>query len=126
MMILMNAAEKAPALRRETVETFVRLVAPFAPHVCEEIWARLGHQESVSCAAWPKFDPAKLIETTVEIIFQVNGKVRATVRVPKETTKEALLAMAKADPSVQKFLEGKPIVKEIVVPGRIVNLVVAG
>ncbi len=126
MMILMNAAEKAPALRRETVETFVRLVAPFAPHVCEEIWARLGHQESVSCAAWPKFDPAKLIESTVEIIFQVNGKVRATVKVPKETTKEALLAMAKADPSVQKFLEGKPIVKEIVVPGRIVNLVVAG
>jgi len=126
MMILMNAAEKAPALRRDTVETFVRLVAPFAPHVCEEIWARLGHRESVSGAAWPKFDPAKLVESTVEIVFQVNGKVRATVKVAKETTKEALLAMAKADPAVQKFLEGKPIAKEIVVPGRIVNLVVAG
>jgi leucyl-tRNA synthetase len=126
MMILMNAAEKAPALRRDTIETFVRLVAPFAPHVCEEIWARLGHKESVSCASWPKFDAAKLVESTVEIVFQVNGKVRATVKVAKDTTKDTLLAMAKADPTVQKFLEGKPIAKEIVVPGRIVNLVVAG
>jgi len=126
MMILMNVAEKAPALRRATVEDFVRLAAPFAPHVCEEIWARLGHRESVTAAGWPTFDPAKLVESTVEVIFQVNGKVRATAKVAKDISKEALLALARADADVQKFTAGKPVVKEIVVPGKLVNIVVAG
>jgi len=126
MMILMNVAEKSPSLQRSTVETFVQLAAPFAPHVCEEIWARLGHTGSITQAAWPKFDPAKLVESSVEIIFQVNGKVRATAKVAKETSKEALLALARAHPDVQKFLEGKTLVKEVIVPGRLVNIVVAG
>jgi leucyl-tRNA synthetase len=126
MMILMNVAEKSPALRRATVEDFVRLAAPFAPHVCEEIWRRLGHQESVTAAGWPKFDAAKLVETTVEVIFQVNGKVRATAKVAKDISKDALLALAKADADVAKFTAGKPVVKEIVVPGKLVNIVVAG
>ena len=126
MMILMNVAEKSPALRRATVEDFVRLAAPFAPHVCEEIWARLGHKESVTAAGWPKLDVAKLVETTVEVIFQVNGKVRATAKVAKDISKDALLALAKADADVLKFTDGKPVVKEIVVPGKLVNIVVAG
>jgi leucyl-tRNA synthetase len=126
MMILMNVAEKAPAILRATVEDFVRLAAPFAPHVCEEIWARLGHRESVTAAGWPTFDPAKLVESTVEVIFQVNGKVRATAKVAKDISKEALLALARADADVQKFTAGKPVVKEIVVPGKLVNIVVAG
>ena len=94
--------------------------------MCEEIWARLGHTGSITQAAWPKFDPAKLVESSVEIIFQVNGKVRATAKVAKETSKEALLALARAHPDVQKFLEGKTLVKEVIVPGRLVNIVVAG
>ena len=126
MMILMNVAEKSPALRRATVEDFVRLTAPFAPHVCEEIWARLGHQEGVTAGGWPKLDVAKLVETTVEVIFQVNGKVRSTAKVAKDISKDALLALAKADADVQKFTAGKPVVKEIVVPGKLVNIVVAG
>jgi leucyl-tRNA synthetase len=126
MMILMNVAEKSPALRRATVEDFVRLAAPFAPHVCEEIWARLGHQEGVTAGGWPKLDLAKLVETTVEVIFQVNGKVRSTAKVAKDISKDALLALAKADADVQKFTAGKPVVKEIVVPGKLVNIVVAG
>jgi leucyl-tRNA synthetase len=126
MMILMNVAEKSPALRRATVEDFVRLAAPFAPHVCEEIWARLGHQEGVTAGGWPKLDVAKLVETTVEVIFQVNGKVRSTAKVAKDISKDALLALAKADADVQKFTVGKPVVKEIVVPGKLVNIVVAG
>jgi leucyl-tRNA synthetase len=126
MMILMNVAEKSPALRRATVEDFVRLAAPFAPHVCEEIWARLGHPRSITAAGWPKLDVAKLVETTVEVIFQVNGKVRATAKVAKDISKDALLALAKANADVVKFTDGKPVVKEIVVPGKLVNIVVAG
>jgi leucyl-tRNA synthetase len=126
MMILMNVAEKSPALRRSTVEDFVRLAAPFAPHVCEEIWARLGHKEGVTAGGWPKLDASKLIETTVEVIFQVNGKVRATAKVAKDISKDALLALAKAHADVIKFTEGKPVVKEIIVPGKLVNIVVAG
>jgi leucyl-tRNA synthetase len=124
MMIFLNAAEKAPAIRRATLEDFLRLLAPFAPHLAEEIWSRLGHTGSISDAGWPKADPEKLIETTVEVIFQVNGKVRSTAKVAKETPKEALVALAKADPAVAKFLEGKAIAKEIVVPGKLVNFVV--
>ncbi len=126
MMILMNVAEKSPALRRSTVEDFVRLAAPFAPHVCEEIWARLGHKQGITAAGWPKFDAAKLVESTVEVIFQVNGKVRSTAKVAKDISKDALLALAKADADVLKFTDGKPVVKEIVVPGKLVNIVVAG
>ena len=126
MMILMNVAEKSPALRRSTVEDFVRLAAPFAPHVCEEIWARLGHPGGITAAGWPKLDASKLIETTVEVIFQVNGKVRATAKVAKDISKDELLALAKANADVIKFTDGKPVVKEIVVPGKLVNIVVAG
>jgi len=126
MMILMNVAEKSPALRRSTVEDFVRLAAPFAPHVCEEIWARLGHKEGVTAGGWPKLDASKLIETTVEVIFQVNGKVRATAKVAKDISKDALLALAKAHADVLKFTEGKAVVKEIIISGKLVNIVVAG
>ncbi len=126
MMILMNAAEKSATIKRSTVEDFARLAAPFAPHVCEEIWQRLGHNESISNAGWPKLDESKLVETTAEVVFQVNGKVRSSAKVDKGISKDALLALAKADPAVQKYLDGKPIVKEIIVPGKLVNIVVAG
>ena len=126
MMILMNAAEKSATLKRSTVEDFTRLAAPFAPHVCEEIWQRLGHSESISTAGWPKLDESKLVETSVDVVFQVNGKVRSTAKVDKAISKDALLALAKADPAVQKYIEGKPVVKEIIVPGKLVNIVVAG
>ena len=126
MMILMNAAEKSATIKRSTVEDFARLAAPFAPHVCEEIWQRLGHKESISNAGWPKLDESKLVETTAEVVFQVNGKVRSSAKVDKGISKDALLALAKADPAVQKYLDGKPIVKEIIVPGKLVNIVVAG
>lgn len=126
MMIFLNTAEKAPVICRTTLEDFLRLLAPFAPHLTEEIWSRLGHTGTISDAGWPLADPAKLIETTVEVIFQVNGKVRSTAIVDKGITKEQLLALAKGDAAVAKFLEGKTIAKEIVVPGKLVNFVIPG
>ncbi len=126
MMILMNAAEKSPGVSRPSLEAFVRIAAPFAPHLCEEIWSRLGNSGGVTAAGWPAFDPAKLVESTVEIVFQVNGKVRATAKMAKEASKDELLAAARAHPDVQKFTQGKPAVKEIVVPGKLVNIVIAG
>jgi leucyl-tRNA synthetase len=94
--------------------------------VCEEIWVRLGHKETITAGGWPKLDVSKLVETTVEVIFQVNGKVRATAKVAKDISKHDLLALAKANADVIKFTDGKPVVKEIVVPGKLVNIVVAG
>lgn len=126
MMILMNAAEKSAGVSRDSLEAFVRIAAPFAPHLCEEIWSRLGHRGGVAAAGWPSFDPAKLVESTVEIVFQVNGKVRGTGKMAKEASKDELLAACRAHPDVQKFTAGKPVVKEIVVPGKLVNIVVAG
>ncbi len=126
MMILMNAAEKSPGVSRASLEAFVRIAAPFAPHLCEEIWARLGHAGGITAAGWPPFDPAKLVESTVEVVFQVNGKVRGTGKMAKESSKEDLLAACRAHPDVRKFTDGKPVVKEIVVPGKLVNIVVAG
>ena len=126
MMILMNAAEKSPGVSKSSLEAFVRIAAPFAPHLCEEIWSRLGHAGGVAAAGWPSFDPAKLVESTVEVVFQVNGKVRGTGKMAKEASKDELLAACRAHPDVQKFTAGKPVVKEIVVPGKLVNIVVAG
>lgn len=126
LMIFLNGAEKAASISSAAVADFLRMLAPFAPHIAEEIWNRLGHATSISEAGWPEFDESKTIEDTVTIVFQVNGKVRGQGVFSKDTAKEALLAAARADAGVQKFTDGKEILKEIVVPGKLVNLVVKG
>lgn len=124
LMEFVNAGYKVEAIDRAIAEQFVLLLAPFAPHIAEELWQRLGHADTLAYEPWPECDESLLVEDTVELPVQVNGKLRSTVSVPVDTDKETILKLAKAQPNVQKWLENKAILKEIVVPGRMVNLVV--
>jgi leucyl-tRNA synthetase len=108
---------------REGVKTLVRLLAPFCPHIAEELWARGGEKPSVFDAAWPVHDPACLVEDQVEIVIQVNGKIKSRLTVSPETGEEALKAAACADPNIAALLAGRPHAKIIVIPGRLVNIV---
>lgn len=123
MMVFVNEAQKAKTIPMEYAEGFVKLLAPVAPHMMEEIWQVLGHNESISYAEWPKFDPEKLVESTVEIMVQVNGKLRGKFSAAKDAAKDELEKAAMADHHVQKFLEGKDVKKVIVIPNKIVNIV---
>jgi leucyl-tRNA synthetase len=109
---------------REALETLVLLLNPFTPHVCEEMWARLGHEGGLVHAAWPAFDAAAAREESVELAVQVNGKVRGRVVVPQGATEEEVRARALAEPRVAEHVEGKQMVKCVVVPGRLVSVVV--
>ena len=124
MMALLNEIEEAGHLSAEQLKLLVRILCPFAPHIAEEMWERLGEKELCSLSAWPKYDEAKTHDAEIELAVQVNGKLRATVTVPAGASNEDVLAVAKADSRVQAFLEGKTVVKEIVIPGKIVNIVV--
>ena len=123
MMVFMNAAQKAKTIPREYAEGFVKLLAPVAPHMMEEIWQVFGHDESITYAKWPTYDPAKLVESTVEIMVQVNGKLRGKFQAPKDAAKDDLQKQAMEIEHVKKFLEGKDVKKVIVVPNKIVNIV---
>ncbi len=112
------------AVLREALETLVVLLNPFTPHVCEELWARLGHAEGLVRQAWPAFDAAAAREDAVELAVQVNGKVRGRVVVPREAGEEQIRAKALAEPRVAEHVEGKQMVKFVVVPGRLVSMVV--
>ncbi len=122
MMTFVNDAMKQKgALNRSQAERFVLALSPFAPHVAEELWSRLGHTYSIARAAWPTVDPAYLVDKEVEIVVQVLGKIRARITVPSDGAKDALLDAARE--AVKDSLEGKTVVKEIVVPGKLVNFV---
>ncbi len=126
MMILMNevpTGEQEPA-PREAVETLVKLVAPFAPHLCEEVWTRLGHTDPVVNVPFPIYDPAKIIEDTATIILQVNGKVRDKLEVPRGLSREELEKFATSSDRVQKYIGESSVKKIIVVPDKLVNVVV--
>ncbi|MFR4249670.1 MAG: leucine--tRNA ligase [Leuconostoc lactis] len=124
MMVFVNEAYKADSLFLDYMTGFVQLLAPFAPHLSEELWVRLGQEASISYVAWPTYDPAQLVEDTVEIIFQVNGKVRGKATVARDIDQDGMIAAAKADDNVQKFIADKTIRKVIVIPGKFVNIVV--
>ncbi len=125
MMIFANALQKAPTVNRGTVLAFLQLLAPFAPHFAEELWARLGQPGRIVDAAWPQFDPAKLVATEVKLVVQINGKHRGELIVPVGTSQEAALSLAQADSKVAGHLAGKELKRVIYVPGKILNLVVA-
>jgi leucyl-tRNA synthetase len=123
MMEYMNAlrrGERTP--RREEVEPVVQLVAPFAPHLAEELWERLGHEESVFDAGWPSFDQVLVQEETIELAVQVNGKFRGRLNVARDIGKDEALELAMAEPSIAKFVNGSPK-KIIFVPSRLLNIV---
>lgn len=124
MMVFVNEAYKADSLFLDYMTGFVQLLAPFAPHLSEELWVRLGQEDSISYVAWPTYDPAQLVEDTVEIIFQVNGKVRGKATVARDIDQDGMIAAAKADDNVQKFIADKTIRKVIAIPGKFVNIVV--
>jgi leucyl-tRNA synthetase len=109
---------------RDQLDRFLRLLAPFAPHIAEELWHRLGHEDSVVHAAWPTYDEAQLRDEEIEIPVQVKGKVRSRIRVPVNADQQALEAAALADDRIRELLEGQTVRKVIVVPGRLVNIVV--
>jgi leucyl-tRNA synthetase len=123
MMMFVNEATKVEALPRAWFESFVKILSPFAPHVAEELWQRLGHKEGLVYAAWPAFDPEKLAVDSITLVVQISGKTRTTVQVPANVTEAQAIAAAKADDKVAKYLEGKTIRREIYVPGRLVNIV---
>ena len=127
MMVYINEAEdfaKAGGLPREFLEKFVLCLAPFAPHLGEELWQFLGHDRSLAYEPWPKYDASALVEDEIEIPVQVMGKLRGRVMVPLAATPADMEAAAKANEDVARFLEGKTIVKVVAVPKRMVNFVV--
>ena len=124
MMVFVNEATKATAVPRDWFETFVKILSPFAPHVAEELWQRLGHQTSIAYVAWPAHDESKLARDTMKIAIQVSGKVRSQIEVPTDSTEPSIIAAAKADDKVQPWIAGKAIKREIYVKGKLVNLVV--
>lgn len=126
MMEFTNGFTQLDVRPRQAIEQFVLLLAPFAPHLSEELWQLLGHDESLAYAPWPSYDDAKIAEAEVEIPVQVNGKVRGRVKIPADASREAIQELVQQDASVQPLLEGKTVVKTVVVPGRLINFVVKG
>ena len=115
---------EAPELIREALESVVRLLSPFVPHICEELWQALGYEGTLEESGWPIWDEDALVADTLLIVVQVNGKVRGKVTVPADADKEAVEVAALADNNVARFIEGQTVRKVIVVPGRLVNVVV--
>jgi len=109
---------------RQLAENLILMLAPFAPHIAEEIWQRLGHTQSLARHPWPKLDPAKLVEDTMELPVQVNGKLRGKITVRADATEETILAAAEIDREVKPWIEGKPIKKKLYIPKKLVNFVV--
>ncbi|MDZ5605619.1 leucine--tRNA ligase [Bacillus pseudomycoides] len=120
MMVFINDAYKAETLPKEYVEGFVKMIAPVAPHVAEELWSKLGYTETITYASWPTFDESKLVEDEVEIVVQVMGKVRAKLKTKKDASKEEMEQLAIE--AVKEQIEGKTVRKVIVVPGKLVNI----
>jgi leucyl-tRNA synthetase len=125
MMVFVNEVMKQPTRPRALLEPFVLLLSPFAPHIGEELWSRLGHKESLAYAPWPKFDPELCEEDTVTVAVQVNGKLRATLDLPKGADQAAVQAAALADERVSRYVNGGAIRKVIHVKDKLLNLVVS-
>ena len=124
MMIFVNSATKEDILPKEYAEGFVKLLSPVAPHIAEELWNRLGHSGTITYEAWPTYDESKIADDEINLPVQVNGKVRATIKVAIDATQDEIKEIAHKAENVQAHLEGKTIVKEIYVKGKIYNIVV--
>ena len=124
MMTLINEIYDHGSLTRDELSVFIRLLCPFAPDLCEEMWQQLGGKGFCSLASWPEHDEAKCVDSVVEIAVQVSGKLKFTKEIPLDTPRDEAIALVKADDRMKPYLEGKTIVKEISVPNKIVNIVV--
>ncbi|MFC7063906.1 leucine--tRNA ligase [Halobacillus seohaensis] len=123
MMVFINEGYKVNELPKDFVEGFVKLLSPIAPHLTEELWEKLGHEDGISYEDWPVFDQSKLVEDEVEIVIQVMGKVRAKMMVSPDVSKEDLEKAALEHSNIKEWLEGKTVRKVIAVPGKLVNIV---
>lgn len=124
MMVFINDCYKAEVIPTAYAEGFVKMLAPMAPHIAEELWKLLGHEGTLSYEQWPTYDESKLVDDEVEVAVQVAGKVRAKIVVAKDASKEDIEKIALADEKVQEYMAGKSLVKVIVIPGKLVNIVV--
>ena len=124
MMIFVNAVYKQGTCPRAYAEGFVKMLSCICPHIGEELWSILGHDGTIAYEPWPVYEEAKTIDDAIEMPVQINGKVRSVVSVPNNADKDTILAIVKSDEKVNQAIEGKTIVKEIVVPGKIINIVV--
>ena len=111
------------AVRHEALTSAILLLSPIAPHICHRLWLAMGNQEAVADAAWPILDESALVRSSIEMVIQVNGKVRGKIQVAADASKDAVEKLALEDSNVQRFTEGVTIRKIIVVPGRLVNIV---
>ncbi|MBE6635120.1 MAG: leucine--tRNA ligase, partial [Ruminococcaceae bacterium] len=123
MMGTINTIYEVGKITKDELGILAKILSPFAPHIAEEIWSTLGFEGLVSLAQWPEYDEAKTVDNTIELPVQINGKVRSVIMVPKDADKDAVIAIAKADEKVSSAISGLNIIKEIVVPGKIVNIV---
>ncbi len=124
LMIFSNECLKSD-ISKDDYKKFLQLLAPFAPHMTEELWQNLGETESIHLASWPTYDSDKIVDEEVTIGVQVNGKLRAEVVVSKDESKESMETAALALPKIKEYIQGKSIQKVIVVPGRIINIVIS-
>lgn len=125
LMILLNEMEKLEFLDRVVYEDFLKMLAPFAPHITEELWSMLGHTDSIHVANWPEFDPKQLVSDEITIVVQINGKPRSKFRATTDLGETEATDRAGKLPEIQKWIEGKSIERFVYVPGRIVNIVVS-
>lgn len=123
LMVFINEAYKADVLPKAYMEGFVKLLSPICPHIAEELWEKLGHSGTIAYEAWPAYDEAKLVDDEIEIVVQVNGKVKAKLFVPADATKETLEQIAMEDDKIKEQIDGKTVRKVIAVPGKLVNIV---
>jgi leucyl-tRNA synthetase len=124
MMIFVNEISKFEIIPESVMEKFVRVLSPFAPHLAEELWNRLGHQGTIACEEWPKHDENILVKQMVTVVGQVNGKVRTRLEVESGTDEETLKKLMRKDEKMKKYIEEKEIVKEIIIKNKLVNIVV--
>ncbi|MCL5782133.1 MAG: class I tRNA ligase family protein, partial [Patescibacteria group bacterium] len=124
MMIAMNEVEKCESLSREQYGTLLRLLAPFAPHITEELWAIMGNRKSIHLASWPQYDERLCADEKVTMVVQINGKVRADFETDPDSDEESVKTIALTMPEVKKWTDGKRIAKIIVVKNRLINIVV--
>lgn len=123
LMVFINECYKTNEVYKPYIEGFVKMLSPIAPHIGEELWDRLGHENTITYQPWPTFDESLLVDDEVEIVVQVNGKVRAKINIPKDLSKEEMQDLALSNDNVKMSIEGKEVKKVIAVPQKLVNIV---
>jgi leucyl-tRNA synthetase len=124
MMIFTNHLNTLKSINREILQTFAQLLAPFIPHTAEDIWQRLGNENSITFEQWPEYDEELAKENIISIAIQVNGKLRANIEIDANTEKGDVLQLAKENDRIDNYIGGKKLIKEIYIPGRLINFVV--